>query len=33
MNFTIFGCKYFVINTKYYLDKFNDKSDEDIFLG
>ncbi|KAI3700034.1 hypothetical protein L2E82_44648 [Cichorium intybus] len=29
----IFGCRYFVLNMKDHLKKFNDKSDEGIFLG
>ena len=31
--FKVFGCKYFVLNDKDNLGKFNTKSDESIFLG
>ena len=29
----VFGCKYFILNTKDNLGKFNSKADEGIFLG
>ena len=31
--FKVFGCKYFILNTKDNLGKFDAKSDEGIFLG
>ena len=31
--FKVFGCKYFIFNTKDNLDKFDLKSDVGIFLG
>lgn len=31
--FKVFGCKYFILNTKDHLGKFDSKSDEAIFLG
>ncbi|GJR40205.1 retrovirus-related pol polyprotein from transposon TNT 1-94 [Tanacetum coccineum] len=31
--FKVFGCKYFILNTKDYLTKFDPKSNEGIFLG
>ena len=30
--FKIFGCKYFILNIKEYLDKFDKKTDENILL-
>ena len=30
--FKVFGCKYFILNIKEYLRKFDKKIDEDIFL-
>ena len=31
--FKVFGCKYFILNTKDNLGKFDSKSDAGIFLG